>query len=437
MKQTIIRLFSLLLLGMVVTGAQATAYYKNYRIKLDGNPTGKGKVYVSWTINNNGTNTTDQNAESVDAKATVSSSNGYHCKLYAVPIDGYELLGFSTVLHEDISDYTEDEFIKKEDDQNVRMKSGDQVTLGENGTEKDDNDGEGDDGYETAQAKWKNPDYNGAPTMQFYAIFKERLINVEVDYFQPGFIAGQNSTCGTWTRELTTDGKVLLTAIPKPGFIIKEWRDANGTVSTENPITVENENVTYYPNFDLAPFEMPNSTLATFSHVYFVNYESAKPDGLKAYKVTAIGANGLTLEQVKQVNANTGVIIEAEPNETYTMTYNGVIFPKDQEGNLLKSSASGPVQANGKIYVLAYKSQGLGFYKLADGAEVPQGKAYLEIDDANNARDFFGFDDGTTTSISSVAEVEQPTPIYNMAGQRVSGSFSGLVIQNGRKYIRK
>lgn len=433
MKQTIIRLFSLLLLGMVAMGAQATAYYKNYRIKLDGNPTGKGKVYVSWTINNDGTSTTDNNAESVDVNATVSSSNGYHCKLYAVPIQGYELLGFSTELHEKVSDYTEDEFIKKENDPNTRMMSGDQVTLGENGTEEKDNDGSGDTGYDDAQkAGWAN-----APIKQFYAIFKETLINVKVEYFQPGFSAEQSSTCGTWTRELTTDGKVLLTAIPKPGFIVKEWRDANGTVSTENPITVENEDVTYYPNFDLAPFEMPNSTLATFSHVYFVNYEAAKPDGLKAYKVTAIGANGLTLEQVKQVNANTGVIIEAEPNETYTITYNGVIFPSDQNGNLLKSSASGPVQANGKIYVLAKKNQGLGFYKLADGAEVPQGKAYLEIDDANNARDFFGFDDGTTTSISSVAEVEQPTPIYNMAGQRVSSSFSGLVIQNGRKYIRK
>ena len=383
---------------------------------------------------------------SCDVKATIGengddpndkSKGFYECWLYAKANPGYEFKGFVTKLKEN---YDESDFLVRLDANNFD-RHGDGFLVNVNIDRTEDAKSEGTDQSQVDEARSKARslnNWNEAPDHQFYAIFKETLFNVKVEYFQPVYSAEQSSTCGTWTRELTTDGKVLLTAIPKPDFIIKEWLDANGTVIKENPITVENEDVTYYPNFDLAPFEMPNSTLATFSHVYFVNYEAAKPDGLKAYKVTAIGANGLTLEQVKQVNANTGVIIEAEPNETYTMTYNGVIFPKDQEGNLLKSSASGPVPANGKIYVLANKdSKGLGFYKLADNEVVPKGKAYLELDDANSARDFFGFDDGTTTSISSVTEVEQPTPIYNMAGQRVSGSFSGLVIQNGRKYIRK
>ena len=119
------------------------------------------------------------------------------------------------------------------------------------------------------------------------------------------------------------------------------------------------------------------------------------------------------------------------------MSYQGLFFDEHNDDNLLKGAASGPVDANGKIYVLANGKHGVGFYKLANNEQVPKGKAYLELDDASSARDFIGFDDETTTSISSVTEVEQTTPVYNMAGQRVSGSFSGLVIQNGRKYIRK
>lgn len=113
-------------------------------------------------------------------------------------------------------------------------------------------------------------------------------------------------------------------------------------------------------------------------------------------------------------------------------------YAEDNSDNILKGALDGPVAANGKIYVLANKEpKGLGFYKLKNNEVVPQGKAYLELDDANSARDFIGFDDETTTSISSVTKTEQSAPAYNMAGQRVSGSFSGLVIQNGRKYIRK
>ena len=426
MKQTMIRLFSLLLLGMVATGAQADTYFKNYTIKLNATPSGCGKVYVKT----NDQNTEKQNVggtESVELNATISGGdNVYKCTLVAEQNEGFSFAGFTKELKQS---YSDEDFISKispydvvlgnqtSENVDVIVKQGGDVTAGYN---------------EAVKKGWDN-----APTCQFYAIFEKKQFNVNVAYLEPIANQKQSETCGTWTRELTTDGKVRLTAIPKPGFIIKEWIDSNGTIITDNPIVVENEDVTYYPNFDLAPFEMPNSTLATFSHVFLVNYESTINQGMKAYKVTAIGANGLTLEQVHYVGSNTGVIVEAEPNATYTMTYYGVFFNLDDGGNLLKSSASGPVPANGKIYVLANKKQGLGFYKLADNEEVPQGKAYLEIDDANNARDFIGFDDGTTTSISSVAEVEQPTPIYNMAGQRVSSSFSGLVIQNGRKYIRK
>ena len=35
------------------------------------------------------------------------------------------------------------------------------------------------------------------------------------------------------------------------------------------------------------------------------------------------------------------------------------------------------------------------------------------------------------------SEVNENTPIYNLAGQRVSKDYKGVVIQNGKKFVRK
>lgn len=45
---------------------------------------------------------------------------------------------------------------------------------------------------------------------------------------------------------------------------------------------------------------------------------------------------------------------------------------------------------------------------------------------------------GETTGISTVEEAKaENAPVYNMAGQRVNASAKGLLIQNGKKFIRK
>lgn len=52
---------------------------------------------------------------------------------------------------------------------------------------------------------------------------------------------------------------------------------------------------------------------------------------------------------------------------------------------------------------------------------------------------FFGFkyEAGTPTGISSVkSEAAQNGKTYNLAGQQVSDSYKGLVIKNGKKYVK-
>lgn len=437
MKQTIIRLFSLLLLGMVATGAQAGTYFKKFNVSLNSVPTGAGKVYI--TIDDN-ERTIRQNNSSIDndditVTATINASstetNEYVCKLWAIPEPGYKLVRFQKDGESEIINPTS-------------VIGGERVIL-----EKPEN---------LDQATKDEPKTGTASS--YHAIFEPTDVYVTADYYFFGFAGYQNRDYGTFTYSKNSDGsKVILTATPGDRMRFKRWHRTKSyniaynsiepvceSVSDEPVIEVDNDptkSEVYRPEFDLEIVNMPaNSNIMTYCHKMGPRFD--EQNVAEAYKVTSIENGILKMEKIKHIGPTEegghGVILKAPQGSEITLTYGYLNLGEnveDNKDNLLKGAEDGPVPANGKIYVLAYKSQGLGFYKLADGAEVPQGKAYLEIDDANNARDFIGFDDGTTTSISSVAEVEQPTPIYNMAGQRVSSSFSGLVIQNGRKYIRK
>ena len=45
----------------------------------------------------------------------------------------------------------------------------------------------------------------------------------------------------------------------------------------------------------------------------------------------------------------------------------------------------------------------------------------------------------STTGISNIsaAEVSKQAEVYNLSGQRVDASYKGIVVRNGRKYLRK
>jgi hypothetical protein len=73
------------------------------------------------------------------------------------------------------------------------------------------------------------------------------------------------------------------------------------------------------------------------------------------------------------------------------------------------------------------------------------GKAYLQIPTAdmpsNGSKLTIIFDDDETTEINNIEEQgarnKEHEGTYNLAGQKVSESYKGIVIVNGKKYIRK
>ena len=155
-----------------------------------------------------------------------------------------------------------------------------------------------------------------------------------------------------------------------------------------------------------------------------------------AYKVSAVGADYVTLEEITQAPANTPVILKATAG-TYGL--NVVASASEVTGNKLLVS-DGTVTGGDGIYALASKGDPavVGFYKVKSTVTIPAGKCYLNTN--TSAPEFLGFDfNGETTGINMVhgSEFKVNGEIYNLAGQRVAQPTKGLYIVNGKKVVIK
>ena len=136
----------------------------------------------------------------------------------------------------------------------------------------------------------------------------------------------------------------------------------------------------------------------------------------------------------------TAVILNAVPN-----TYNFVVTNKEgvRDNNNVLRGADHPVKTtNGDVYyAFTDGDQGYGCYWMnPTGAAFKNGahKAYLPYKNSAGANGFVGFD--TTTSINDEPYFDttiDESPIYNLSGQRVDKDYKGIVIINGKKYLRK
>ncbi|MBQ3632044.1 MAG: hypothetical protein II949_12520 [Prevotella sp.] len=426
MKQNFSKLLAAFVLTLMAVTAQATPY-KNIYVTIEVVQTGAGTVYLEAPSETHGSQSVAGVKSELKASFGEQGEGNYPCLLHATPSQGFDFLGFAVKNERGV--YTEEDIFSKENPATVNVNT----NRAEDG--KDSAQG-ADDGW--AQAQEKN-NWSATPDFEYVALFKEldqSVNNVKVEYYQALFSAVQDQTYGTWTSELIEDGaKVKLTAVPAEGMRFVCWRDVTGNkLSTELEMIVDNVNSTYKVDFDLLPITMP-ATLCTFSSDKQARFDNWNEEGLKAYKVTEVG-DVLTLVQVRHAGPGKGVIVEGEVGQTYEMSYQGLFLDEDNSDNLLIGTADGPVEANGNIFVLADGEQGVGFYRLASGESVPQGKAYLELD-TNETRTFIGFSEDVSTEIAGLTIGSQSASVYNLAGQRVNDGFKGLVIQNGRKLIRK
>lgn len=195
--------------------------------------------------------------------------------------------------------------------------------------------------------------------------------------------------------------------------------------------SVENITLTYMENAGTAFAEgkaTDNWADADFkAYVCGVNngklVSGAEPTGC-VYKF--VTANAGTLTVAVQMGATKGFhILNADFAEVAPDSY---ILPSAKDGESQKFTLN---EKNENI--IAAKSNGTVTFNVAAG-----GTYYVFA--AGTKMGFYGFKYtiGTGTGISSVnaAAAKKDGKTYNMAGQEVSSSAKGIVIKNGKKYVK-
>ncbi len=164
------------------------------------------------------------------------------------------------------------------------------------------------------------------------------------------------------------------------------------------------------------------------------------PEGLRAYYVASTTETSAKMEEIIDViPANTGVILEGEPN-TYSLSIGGVASVL--EDNKLKGTVASSYITD-ESYVLSMQNYEVGFYKALMNQENKTAflnngfKAYLPAA-GNNARALvFGFGD-TETAIESVEGENENAKavVYDLAGRRVQNAQKGVFIVNGKVVVK-
>ena len=151
-------------------------------------------------------------------------------------------------------------------------------------------------------------------------------------------------------------------------------------------VTIKGTSALVYSKVEFVPAVSATITSAgwaTFSSAYAVSI----PDGVEAYAVKYTGGNTVSLTQVTEVPANTGVILKADEG-VYSLP---VVASAAAIANNNLLVSDGTIEGNAStIYVLNKKNENVGFYKLDNGVKLEAGKAYLEIPANSEARGFIG-----------------------------------------------
>ena len=181
---------------------------------------------------------------------------------------------------------------------------------------------------------------------------------------------------------------------------------------------------------------VPESGFSTYSGT--TNLYVPATASVKAYKAVVDATTSLvTFKNVESIAAGEGVLLHGAPNASYTAKS---ITKATAPANNAMVAGSGTTITDADSYVLQTINGTTAFYSAASGIMVPSEKAYLKLPSSFRAKNINISLEGVVTSIKSLTNGNIPVKssvMYNLAGQRVNGSYKGVVIKNGMKYINK
>lgn len=255
--------------------------------------------------------------------------------------------------------------------------------------------------------------------------------------------SSKNTTYGTkLSGSLGDDGK-LFAALPQDvNYMLTIMKDGYETYSLA-------DSVSFGAEYDFGIIQLKplmvkvvvdGSDYVAYSSDKALDYSSA--EGLKAYIVSGVTAKNnaayVSLKEVDQVPAMTGVLLKAAAGE-YSVSM--AVDAATIKNNLLVATGDQPFSGSNmknKIWTLGKDDRNVIAFTSADDITVQANSAYLNYElgveyiylDENSVPNVDGIND------ISYDKIETNTPVYNLSGQRVGKDYKGLVIQNGKKYLK-
>lgn len=250
------------------------------------------------------------------------------------------------------------------------------------------------------------------------------------------YVAGQYDLTGIVS--IYNKNKQIAFISYAPDFEIDEDADANAITAGDNATVTINRTFNGNAwNTLVLPFAMTADQLTkTFgSDAKFAKYTG-----------TTKQADGYTLnfETVTATEANTPVFVWGAKSDVFTVE--GVTVVK---ADAISAPANAAFSFSGSYDKTTaqsgdwFISSDNKFYSAAGTESIkPMRAVFRPVAATTNAKHLsFSIDGGETTGIKSISNngvvLDDHAPAYNLAGQRVDSTYKGVVIQNGKKYIRK
>ena len=163
----------------------------------------------------------------------------------------------------------------------------------------------------------------------------------------------------------------------------------------------------------------------------------------KAYTATLNGSS-VTLNEVQEVQAETGLVLKGTKGDYYVQTREGVTTDK---GDLKGSSTEGfTIYSHfaDSYYALVATTEGAKFAAISkpttasETFTIPAGKAFLIVPYSSSpARELGVVFADEATGISNLNANDNLNGVYDLQGRRVAQPTKGLYIKNGKKVILK
>ena len=261
------------------------------------------------------------------------------------------------------------------------------------------------------------------------AVDDEITIDFDGDNFQAYVTTDGSDPAVSATAANWFPGEAVVVA-GEGEFTVKVVLERNGSTSTQEPVYAFE--AVYPIKVADVVIETKANGLGTFCYDKDLDFSASD---VHAY-VARVSGNNVFLTEVTEVPAFTGVLVKGENGaEEVTVPVMEGAAPIAAANDFVGVIEDTEVEA-GTCSVLSLLDGEEGFYKFL-GTVIPANKAYFPTVANNaNAKLTLIFDDvdGIKALISD-AIVEGKA--YNLNGQRVYDSYKGIVIINGKKYVKK